>query len=152
MAIDPGPAESAWVRMNDGELTDFGKFSNDVVNVLCTPLGGEVLVIELIESSYGMPVGKEVFQTVFWAGRFAQSWSPSDWFVMNRKTVVTHICGTAKAKDSNVRAALIDRWGGKDKAIGTKAKPGPLKGVTADVWQALALGITWSETQARRAA
>jgi hypothetical protein len=63
--------------------------------------------------------------------------------LMVRRDVKMHICGQMKAKDSNIRAALIDRFGGKERAIGRKASPGPLFGITADRWAALALAITW---------
>lgn len=39
--------------------------------------------------------------------------------------------------------ALIDRFGGKDAAIGRKATPGPLYGITKDLWSALAIAITY---------
>jgi len=63
-----------------------------------------------------------------------------------RKRVVRHLTGTMKGGDVNVRAALIDRYGGiggKEAAIGTKASPGPLHGVKADCWAALGLACTW---------
>lgn len=56
-----------------------------------------------------------------------------------------HICGRANASDTNIRAALIDLWGGKEKAIGKKATPGPLHGISKDVWAALAVAITYAE-------
>jgi hypothetical protein len=43
-----------------------------------------------------------------------------------------------------VRASLIDRFGPyKEKAIGKKATPGPLFGIHADEWSALAIAVTW---------
>jgi len=56
-----------------------------------------------------------------------------------------HICGSARAKDQNIRQALIDRYGGKETAIGKKQNPGPLYGIKADEWQALGLAITFLE-------
>jgi hypothetical protein len=101
------------------------------------------LVIEQV-ASYGMPVGAEVFETVFWSGRFAEASVPRRVHRITRKAIVTHLCGSARAKDSNVRQALIDRFGGTD-AIGRKATPGPLYGVTRDVWAALAVAICYVE-------
>ena len=57
-----------------------------------------------------------------------------------------HLCGSAKAKDSNIRQAIIDRYGGDPKrCIGTKKAPGPLYGISADQWAALALALTAAE-------
>lgn len=102
-----------------------------------------VLVLEQVES-FGMAVGREVFETVFWTGRFAQAWSPRSFARMPRRTVKQHLCHTARATDSNIRQALIDRFGpGQDKAIGTKKAPGPLYGVKGHEMSALAVAVVW---------
>ena len=54
--------------------------------------------------------------------------------------------------DLKYRAALIDRFGGKDKAIGCKSAPGPLYSVKADAWSALALATTFADRGASGAA
>jgi len=59
--------------------------------------------------------------------------------------VKLHLCGSARAKDTNIRQALIDRYGGSA-AIGKKAAPGPLYGVSKDVWSALAVAVTAADT------
>jgi hypothetical protein len=51
------------------------------------------------------------------------------------------LCGDSRAKDANIRQALIDHFGGSA-AIGRKAAPGPLSGISRDVWSALAIAIT----------
>jgi len=46
---------------------------------------------------------------------------------------------------------LIDRYGGvggKRAAIGLKASPGPLHGVSKDVWAALAVAVTYADQRA----
>lgn len=99
------------------------------------------LAIEMI-ASYGMAVGSEVFDTCIWIGRFIQAWN-GPYTQVFRKDVKMHLCGQTKAKDANVRQALIDRFGpGKDKAIGTKKNPGPLYGISGDIWAALAVAVT----------
>jgi hypothetical protein len=86
-----------------------------------------------------------------WIGRFVEAWRGS-YTLMFRREVKLHLCGQARAKDPNVRQALIDRFGpGREKAIGTKKQPGPLYGVSADVWSALAVAVTWSELQRKAA-
>ena len=44
----------------------------------------------------------------------------------------------AHAKDSNVRMAMLDRWG----APGTKLSPGVTFGLAKDEWSALAIAST----------
>jgi len=78
------------------------------------------LVIEMI-ASYGMPVGKEVFETCVWIGRFVEA--GTYYFITTeyvyRKDEKMNICHSMKAKDSNIRQALIDRFG----VVGTKKNP-----------------------------
>ena len=63
--------------------------------------------------------------------------------------VKSHLCHSAKANDSNIRQALIDRWGGDQVAIGRKKAPGPLYGFSGDMWAALAVAVTAAETTER---
>jgi hypothetical protein len=150
LAIDPGPVESAVVLVDGDIVLWFDKASNsDLLRKLATWRFSSHLVIEEI-ACYGMPVGKEVFDTVFWSGRFAQAFVES-WSLLPRISVKMHLCHDSRAKDANIRQALIDRFGGKQRAIGTKKSPGPLYGISGDCWQALALAITWAETTARAA-
>jgi len=94
-------------------------------------------------ASYGMPVGATIFETCFWIGRFREAWR-GPCVRLTRNRVKQHICHSARAKDSNIRQALIDRYGpGKERAIGRKAMPGPLYGVKSDLWAALAVGLTF---------
>jgi hypothetical protein len=103
----------------------------------------DVVVIERVES-YGMAVGVEVFDTVFWSGRFAEATS-IPFSLLGRKAVKLNLCGTYRAKDPNIRQALVDRFGGAE-AKGTKANPGPLYGVSKDVWSALAIAVTYADS------
>jgi len=103
-------------------------------------------------ASYGMAVGKDVFETALWTGRFIEAWGGPHTKVY-RKDVKLTLCGNASAKDANIRQALIDRYpptgGGRRPQTGTKAKPGPLYGVRRDIWQALAVAVTWVELTCR---
>jgi hypothetical protein len=147
LAIDPGPTESAFVLLShDDRVEECGKVPNDSLRIaLWQPRREHVtLVLEQI-ASYGMAVGAEVFETCVWSGRFIEAWSRGGypWHRIPRKQVVMHLCGNARGNDSNVRQAIIDRYGGKEKAIGKKKTPGPLYGVSGDCWAALAVGLTW---------
>lgn len=145
-AIDPGCEQSAWVLYTDGMVWNHGKQPNDVVLQTVEQLTDGIVVIEQIES-FGMPVGREVFETVFWAGRFAQACPARvKWERLPRKAVKLHLCQSVRANDATIRQALIDRFGGKDEAIGSRANQGPLYGITADRWSALALAVTWADT------
>lgn len=154
LAIDPGTTHSAFVLLESDRPVAFGKLSNEeLLAKLRSAQHGDGpfacadhVAIEMI-ASYGMPVGAEVFETCVWIGRFVEAWSDA-YTLVYRREVKLHLCGQARAKDPNVRQALIDRYGGRDKAIGRKATPGPLYGIAADVWSALAIALTWSETHA----
>lgn len=155
IAIDPGTEKSGWCVLDciADRLEGFGWDDNEAVrNSVPRRFGfGEfskdVLAIEMI-ASQGMAVGKETFRTVWWTGRFADTWLRTAGYLpmeVYRKDVKLHLCGQTRAKDKNVRQALIDHYGGeggKDAAIGKKASPGPLFGVSNHVWSALAVAKT----------
>lgn len=91
-----------------------------------------------------MPVGKEVFDTCIFVGRFQQSWrDPNAVRLIYRRDVKLHLCGNARAKDSNIRQALIDKLG----PAGTLRAKGPLYGVKSHAWAALAVAVTALETK-----
>lgn len=153
IAIDPGNEQSAWVAYRDGVVIDAGIYENGRLHEALPALlirHGVHLVIEMI-ASYGMPVGREVFETCVWIGRFLEVAGGAD--LVYRKDVKLHLCGQTRAKDANIRQALIDRFGpSKEKAIGTKKAPGPLYGFKADMWAALAVAVTYDDTRAQAAA
>jgi hypothetical protein len=115
------------------------------------PIGAyDVLVIELAES-FGAKVWSQVFTTTFWAGRFAEAWG-GDHVTMGRREVKINLLGASRGKDGQIRQCLIDRWGGKEKAIGNKKAKGPLYGLSADCWQALALAVTFADRESQKRA
>lgn len=147
LAIDPGTEKSAWVTMDpaDSSVEDWGYDSNEGIRLM---LRDRLffLVIEDVKS-YGMPVGASVFEMAKWMGRFQQANGEQAVYIAN-STIRQQICKSSKAKDCHIRQALIDRYGGKEKAIGTKKKGyGPLHGMTQDGhhWSALAVGVTYLE-------
>ncbi len=150
IGIDPGNEATALVVLDSmGRPTSAVKMANDdmwghlITTIEAVEDEAPVVVIEEVRS-YGMPVGAEVFATVRWAGRFEQMALDHECEVVRigRLDVKTHLCHSAKARDSNIRQALVDRWGGKDAAIGVKSAPGPLYGYKADLWAALAVAVT----------
>lgn len=150
IAIDPGPQKSALIICNGGkpEITRYSPNEDFLPWLRAWRETGTApvcpLVIEMIgHYGSGMPAGKEVFDTCVWIGRFTEAYGADNTHRLLRATVKTHLCGTPRAKDANVRQALIDRFGGKEKAIGRKASPGPLYGVVSHLWSALAVAITY---------
>jgi hypothetical protein len=145
LAIDPGPERSAWLVHDAaaGQILAFAIEPNELVLEairIGLPYGVTRIAIEKVES-FGMAVGAEVFETVFWSGRFAEAARKLILERISRRAVKLNLCGSARAKDANIRQALIDRYGGSS-AIGTKAAPGPLYGISKDVWSALAVAVT----------
>lgn len=142
IAIDPGCTESAWLMYGGGTIGEFDKAANEDVRTLLqtsSPLNKAVdhLAIEMI-ASYGMPVGREVFETVLWIGRFIEAWG-GPYTLVYRREVKMHLCNSARAKDGNIRQALIDKFG----PPGTKKTPGATYGISKDVWAALGVAVTF---------
>jgi hypothetical protein len=147
IALDPGNEQTALCELVDGKPRQAFKIPNaELLGRLRAREFGrpEVFAVEMI-ASYGMAVGKEVFDTCLWIGRFIEAHESHGCAVrlVYRKEVKLFLCETNRANDANIRAALIDRYGpGKDKAIGKKATPGPLFGFKGDEWAALAVAVT----------
>jgi len=149
LAIDPGPVRSALV-IYDARLGLCSHYlaANEWVRAFLHTYDaapGDVLVIEKI-ASYGMAVGAEVFQTCVESGRFWQEWTRRglDAHWITRADVKLLICGQPRAKDANVRQALIDRFGGPQ-AI---RKGGALYKVAGDSWQALGVAVAFISSRA----
>ena len=151
LAIDPGNIESAYVLMNNSyEIFQFGKIGNENMFEIIEETMPDIVVIEMV-ASYGMAVGATVFETVFWIGRFYEAstreWSGCD--RVYRKDVKMNLCGQTRAKDSNIRQALIDRFAKHDfkNGKGTKGNPDWFYGFKADIWQAYAVGVTYIDSE-----
>lgn len=159
LAIDPGDQLSAFVVYDGKRPVDHGKLGNEELlarlhDVLHfddpwkrSPLRYccSHLAIEMAES-FGAKVWNQVFLATLWAGRFVEAFG-GPYTLMSRQKTKLYVTGNPRARDAQVRACLIDRYGGKDVALGTKAAPGPLRGLTADRWAALALAVAYSEGQ-----
>ena len=151
IAIDPGTAESASVEWREGRLADCAIWPNAQMLERITDgesseeLKDDLLCIEMV-ACYGMPVGKEVFETCLWIGRFMQAWkaaSGKDVRLVYRRDVKMHHCGSVRAKDSNIRQALVDKYG----EPGTKKNPGKTYGLKSHLWAAFAVATFVAETQ-----
>jgi hypothetical protein len=149
LAIDPGTTESAFLEWQDGKINDLGIVSNSqLLAMLRESHPTQQVCIEMV-ASYGMAVGREVFETVLWIGRFFQQsvvYPRCDPRLIYRRDVKMHHCGSARAKDANIRQALIDKYG----APGTKHAPGLTYGLKSHLWSAFAIATFVSEQYARK--
>lgn len=146
LGIDPGTDSSAFVVWDGASVCDHQIGSNE--DILAHLLGFVpdpriILALERIES-FGMPVGRETFRTVFWSGRFAQAWSPRRFVEVTRREVKLHLCGQSRATDANIRQALLDRFGAK----GTKKEPGLLYPLKGHEYAAFAVALTYHDQHA----
>lgn len=149
LAIDPGTTESQYLIWDGSFVVEHRLMPNaELLGHLEHGYQWDesTACIEMV-ASYGMAVGREVFETVYWIGRIDETLRRAGLIPvrMYRQEVKLHLCHSARAKDANIRQALIDRFGGKDKAIGKKKTPGPLYGISAHAWAALALAVTFSD-------
>lgn len=150
-AIDPGNVESAYVIVtNDlSEVIDKGKVENRELQeiILAWTNNGRSpednhAAIEMI-ASYGMAVGATVFDTCVWIGKFSQLFELAGFkpTYIYRKDEKICLCHSMKAKDANIRQALIDRFG----EVGTKKNPGYFYGFKADIWASMAVCTTFHD-------
>lgn len=140
LAIDPGNIQSAYCIIDEETYkpVEFGKVDNKELLELIPYRDYSKAVIEMV-ACYGMPVGKEVFDTCVWIGKFLNEINREEENLIYRKDVKINLCNSMKAKDSNIRQALIDRFG----EVGTKANKGFFYGFKSDIWSAYAVGITY---------
>lgn len=143
IGIDPGPEQSAYCILRGAEITKHGKISNEVLlaeiaNAFSRSANGDAAIFIEMVASFGMPVGHEVFETCRWVGRIEECLKWCDYHkptLLYRHEVKMHWCKSTRAKDANIRQALIDAYG----KPGTKKNPGPTYGISGDCWSALAV-------------
>lgn len=163
IAIDPGNIESGYVVTNDDlSIIEKGKVENNllldylhdyltksVMDFIFEEKDKTHVVIEKI-ASYGMSVGQSVFDTCEWVGRFVQEtyrMTGEEPTMIFRREEKMNLCGTMKAKDSNISQALIDRFAPntRNKGKGTKKEPGWFYGFKSDIWAAYAVAVTYHD-------
>ena len=157
IGLDPGNIYSAYCVI-DGETLrplDFGKLENEALRRY---LREEIRfaeedrgAIEMV-ASYGMAVGREVFDTCRWIGRYEETLTRKLYVpptLIFRREEKLHICGDSRAKDANIRRALIDRFADHDlkNGKGTKKDPDWFYGFSADVWAGYAVALVMAEVK-----
>lgn len=141
LAIDPGPKLSTFLYLGETIVAKGTLRNGDLLAELREHERGpiELVAIEGV-FCYGMPVGREIFETCYLIGRIIEIfdfWDGTELVIVERKQVKLHLCGSPRAKDANIRQALIDRLG----PPGRKASPGPTYGLARHDWSALAIAI-----------
>lgn len=140
LAIDPGTHETALLSMSilsDGaQIGTRGITSNEAFLEWLRAQRSYDVAVEMV-ACYGMSVGKEVFETCLIIGRIQEICRANGMAcrLVYRREVKIWLCGSMKAKDGNIRQALIDKHG----APGTKKAPGRTYGISSHLWSALAI-------------
>lgn len=141
LGIDPGNVQSAYCYLQGNKILSFDKAPNDDLTAMLV-VGDryDFIACEMI-GSYGMPAGASLFDTCVQIGRIKQMAHVQQipFTLLLRIQVKSHICHDGRAKDANIRQALIDLFGPQ----GTKKAPGPTYGISADCWAALAVAETF---------
>ena len=159
LAIDPGPVASAYVAMDTKTLCVLTKdiMANErLVCELRDPTGGAWLVMGQYDHlvceriiPYGTAVAQVTFDACHWTGRLVEAAWPTPHTLIDRKAIMLHLLGRRNGTESQVNAALCDRYGVDMRgAKGTKKHPGPLHGFRTHLWAALAVAVTFAETRA----
>jgi len=149
IGLDPGTTKTGWVVFDPKEeaVLHAGHDPNEfVINLLeCGSLGDKV-IMECF-AAQGMPLGESSIETVRWEGRFMER-SRTEVCRITRREVKVELCNSARAKDANIRQALVDLYahGFGNHGYGTKAEPSPLyrmKGSGSHGFSALAVCTAW---------
>lgn len=155
LAIDPANIESGFVLTdNNLKVIEKGKIKNEELaeKIRMDKFWydskedeEDYIAIEMI-ASYGLAVGKEVFDTCVWIGRFIEAIPNGiEPTLIYRQDEKLNLCGSKRAKDTNIRQALIDRFAKHDlkNGKGTKKNQDWFYGFKADMWAAYAVAVTF---------
>ena len=158
LAADPGTFKTGYVVFDPHAqaVIDAGWCENDDFFAVIETLGYHDRFIQETFAAMGMPTGESSLETVRWEGRFIQHAKASRGITVDRITrreIKLTLCGTSRAKDQNVRAALINLyasdWAAIGNGLGVKSNPSPLaklracKGAAAHTFAALAVATAW---------
>lgn len=158
LSLDVGTTESGYAILEVPEynkltIHEFGKIDNNKLLEIVKSDMYDHMAYEQFQC-YGMAVGESTIESIIWNGRYIQSAIDKNIEVtaIYRKDEKINLCNSMRAKDANIRQALIDRFAKKDKKSGkgTKKDPDVFYGVTKDVWQAIAVGVTWFDIEKER--
>ena len=155
MAYDPGPRTSGAVEYDvaSRRVTAAAKEmpTADMLRYLRSAKAGHALTSGALHAfedfePRGMPCGHDICQSLKLIGHL-QEIAPNGSMFIPRQQIKLALCGSSRANDANVRAAVIRWFAGRHNlaterdVIGRKASPGPCYGVSSHAWQALAVAL-----------
>lgn len=161
LGIDPGPVtHGAVVYDTDALKVSWASKAATAleIHIECAQHPVEYVLIErpAAMGTLGVGIVGHLLDTAWAAGELAESFRAMEVPLqsMTRRQVLRSLgvmAGRGSA-DSRVRAACIldHQVPGGPSAIGKKANPGPLYGVSSHAWQALGLVLAWIEENKRR--
>jgi Holliday junction resolvasome RuvABC endonuclease subunit len=117
LGIDPGPAESAYALVTEEQrVLGAGKVGNDSLIERIRQAPPAHIAVESIQS-YGMAVGRSVFDTCFFIGELIRTCKDAGipFTLYPRPEYTRRICGVGKVNDAVLRQALLLRFGGDRK-------------------------------------
>jgi hypothetical protein len=141
IAIDPGTWDSGVVQLDSaGQIVAAAQMDNEhVLRLIAEAAPGTELVIEMLHFQ-SKAVGFDVMESLVWIGRFMERAAHLSVYRIRRDDLRYFWDASADA-DGTIREAMISELGGKELAIGTKKRPGPLFGASKHCYQALALAL-----------
>ena len=142
LGIDAGTVETGYAIVDEETYRplEAGIISNtEMLDVIGKMHPGERVAIERFVS-YGKPIGSTTIDAIEWTGRFIQAAEMMGlkWEYVTRREARLYIADDIKAKDKDVRAGLISRFG----VVGTKKDQGFFYGFKDDMWSAFAIAAT----------
>lgn len=151
VGIDTGTTQSAMVVCDAQTLYPYKaiKLANAEIERQLEQIlynGFAIVGIERLEN-HGMPIGQFTIETIIEIGRLTYICDRfgAKWDYVLRSQEKMELCFNPRAKDGNIRQALIDIYGGK----GTKKNQGWFYGFKADQWQAYAVAHTLKQIAMR---
>lgn len=148
IAIDPGTLKSGFVFYDTetSKVLRHGHIENGKLLEALKGAEADAIAVERFES-FGRNFGESCILTIFAIGQFDIAW-PGPRFYVKRSEIKRWLTGNRRHGDKQVKAALVERWGGKDKAVGSKKSGhcGPLYGLkTSHCWAALAVAVYFQD-------
>jgi len=164
LTIDPGNKDTGWVLFDTVKRipVQFGRDDNHKMLKIIQTLKydhafsefpvprGQSITVQIpgkgfIRKGSSQTVSWQLYYTAYWVGQYhllsRLTHKGIPFTLINRMDVKLFLTGNAGAKDTNVRSAIIEKYGGKELCIGNVKKPGPLHKMKADTWAALAVAL-----------
>lgn len=145
LGIDPGPLKSGIIRWDGKKQWGAEIIDNMDLFAYLMDAPEDLIVVEIMSSSYSHVAGKDIMQTQLWAGKFLGAFDKYKIEVF-RSQVSKYFCNITGANDAQLKSGIVDivdpmREFGK-LGKGTKKNPGPLYGISeSHIWDALAYAM-----------